>query len=167
MQRAPLHLAGPGAGNTAKMTASEGFALPEVTVYWGFNSNDSSTSHLLRELPVGQPGFQPSGFISLSFSQPPSGDVCFKYSQGEVSFPLQTCVCHWPAGPTHHSFPILPSSPHFPANVSWLLSLSRRPRGMGGSRSWMFLLNVQRVLRFLTQNLIHPPLSSRSERPWW
>ena len=57
------------------MKISEGSARTQVRVHWGFNSNSSSTLYVPQELPVDQPGFQPSGFISLSFPQSPYGDL--------------------------------------------------------------------------------------------
>ena len=145
-----------------------GICRTEVRVYWGFNSNSSSTLHLFQELPVGQPGFQPSGFVSLVLSAATLwGSVCFKNSQGQRSFPLHACVLCWQLAPSTNCFPILPFSPHFPANICWLLSLSGKLRGMSSSLSWMSLLNVQSALSFLTQSLTHCPLSCRSEMPSW
>ena len=58
------------------MKTREGSVRTQVRVHWGgFNSNSSSTLYVSQELPVDQPGFQPSGFISLSFPQSPSGDL--------------------------------------------------------------------------------------------
>ena len=82
------------------------------------------------------------------------GSVCFKNPWAEGNFPLQACVCHWPAAPFTNSFLMLPSSLHFPASICWLLSLSRRLWGTWSSLSWTSLLNVQSVLSLLTQSLI-------------
>lgn len=57
------------------MKTSEGSVRTQVRVHWGFNSNSSSTLYISQELPVDQPGFQPSGFISLSFPQSPFRDM--------------------------------------------------------------------------------------------
>ena len=91
------------------------------------------------------------------------GSVCFKNPRAEGNFPLQACVCHWPAAPFTNSFLMLPSSLHFPASICWLLSLSRRLWGTWSSLSCTSLLNVQGVLSLLTQSLTHSPLSCRSE----
>ena len=57
------------------MKTSEGSVRTQVRVHRGFNSNSSPNLHVSQELPVDQPGFQPSGFISLSFTQSPFRDM--------------------------------------------------------------------------------------------
>ena len=68
-------LAGRGAGDTAKLKTSEVSAKDSGQSSLRFNSNSSSTLYVSQELPVEQPGFQPSGFISLSFPQSTFGDL--------------------------------------------------------------------------------------------
>ena len=68
-------LAGRGTGDTAKLKTSEVSAKDSGQSSLRFNSNSSSTLYVSQELPVEQPGFQPSGFISLSFPQSTFGDL--------------------------------------------------------------------------------------------
>lgn len=150
----------------------EVLALMEVRVFWVFNSNSSLISHLLQGLPIDQPRSQLSCpfHLPVLFTAILWGLMCFKYPQGKLSFPLQAQVHSWAAGSIHQFFPqpALFSNIFF-VNIYWLLSLSRRSKGMWGSQSWMFLLNtcIQPVLRFLTYSLIYPLLSCRSEMLWW